>query len=522
MTQKDISMWSSWRYDLPAAVVVLLVALPLCLGIALASGAPLFSGLIAGVVGGVVVGTLSKSPLSVSGPAAGLTVIVLNAIQSLPSYEAFLLAVCLAGGLQVLLGVVRAGILGDFIPSAVIKGMLAAIGLILILKQFPHAVGYDMNYEGDDTFAQSDGGNTFSTIWFVLQNQIIWGALMISALSLAFLFWWDKWQPRRSGWIRYVPGPLLVVLFGVVFNEILKGFFPDFAIGQSHLVTVPIANSVEEFMGNLTFPDFGMITDRTVWITAVTLAVVASVETLLCIEALDRLDPFKRVTPTNRELMAQGVGNAISGSLGGLPVTSVIVRSSANTMAGARTRVSTVAHGLLMLVCIITIPRWLNLIPLSALAAILISVGYKLTKPSIFMKKYEMGWAQFIPFVVTILAILFTDLLVGIGIGLVVGIFFVLVQNYYSPLLFIADENNYLLRSRKDLFFMHKYEVKRTLSGIPDGAAVLIDLSRINFIDLDNVEIINDFIAGAPHRGIRVRVKKNPDCKATSLIEETA
>lgn len=514
-------MWSSWRYDFPAAIVVLLVALPLCLGIALASGAPLFSGLIAGVVGGVVVGSLSKSPLSISGPAAGLTVIVLNAIKDLPSYEAFLLAVCLAGGMQILLGIVRAGVLGDFIPSSVIKGMLAAIGLILIMKQFPHAIGYDMSYQGaeaDEDFEEG-GGSRMSAMLGMLQNQIIYGALVISIISLLFMGWWDKWQPRQSGWVRYVPGPLVVVLFGVAAKECFEAFFPALVIAPTHLVSVPITTSLESFTSYLTFPDMGMIAQKSVWLTAITIAMVASVETLLSIEAIDKLDPYKRVTPTSRELVAQGIGNVTSGMLGGLPVTSVIVRSSANTMAGGRTRMSSIIHGVLLLLCVLTIPAWLNRIPLAALAAILISVGYKLTKPSIYMKKYEKGASQFIPFLVTIIAILCTDLLVGIAIGVVVGIVFVLLQNYHSAILYVVDNNNYLVRSKKDLFFLHKYELKRTLSRIPNGASVLVDLARINFMDLDNVEIINDFIAGSEHRNITVRVKKNPDCKATTLIE---
>ncbi|MBY0407716.1 MAG: hypothetical protein K2Q01_08485, partial [Rickettsiales bacterium] len=431
-------------------------------------------------------------------------------------------AVSLAGAIQIVLGLCRAGIIGDFIPSAVIKGMLAAIGLILILKQFPHAVGYDADYEGDEAFEQHDGGNTFSSLWDMLQNHIEPGALVVAVISLLFLFWWDSFQPRQKNFIRYVPGPLVVVLFGVLANEMFKAFLPDLAIASTHLVNVPIASSLNEFVGQFTAPDFSLIADKKIWIVAVTIAVVASVETLLSIEAIDRLDPFKRITPTSHELLAQGVGNITSGLLGGLPVTSVIVRSSANSIAGGRTKMSAISHGMLLLLCVVFIPALLNLIPLSALAAILIAVGYKLTKPSIFMKKYEKGWSQFIPFVVTIIAILLTDLLVGIGIGVAVGVAFMLVQNFQSAIMFVQDNNNYLVRSKKDLFFLHKYELKRTLSRIPRGAAVLLDLSRITFMDLDNVEIINDFIAGAKHRGISVVVKRNNDCKATSLIEEAA
>lgn len=521
MTAQSVSVWKNMRYDIPASVVVLLVALPLCLGIALASGAPLFSGLISGVVGGVVVGFLSKSPLSISGPAAGLTTIVFSAIQTLPSYQAFLLAVCLAGAIQILLGFLRAGVVGDFIPSAVIKGMLAAIGLILILKQLPHAVGYNASYEGDDAFKEAAGGNTFTSLLDIVQDHIMWGSTLVALVSLIFLFWWDKVQARAVGALRYVPGPLVVVVFGIAANAAFQAWFPSLAIDEAHLVGVPLTASFEEFKAHFTLPDFSLITNHQIWITALTIALVASVETLLSIEAIDKLDPFKRVTPTSRELMAQGVGNLTSGMLGGLPVTSVIVRSSANAMAGGRTKLSAITHGLLLLFCILAIPSLLNKIPLSALAAILIAVGYKLTKPSIFLKKYEKGWSQFIPFVVTITAILLTDLLIGILIGVSVGIIFILIQNYASAIQFVSDGNNYLLRSKKDLFFMHKAELKKKLARIPNGASVIIDLRRLSFIDLDNIEIINDFVASAPHRDITMVIRKNNDIKDIQLIQES-
>lgn len=520
MTAADISPWKNLRYDLPASIVVVLVALPLCLGVALASGAPLFSGLIAGIVGGIVIGTLSKSPLSISGPAAGLTVIVLTAIQNMPSYQAFLAAVVLAGAMQVALGVLRAGIIGDFFPASVIKGMLAAIGLILILKQLPHAVGYDADFEGDEAFEQLAGENTLTSVWRLWDYHFLPGAVAISLISLVFLYLWEKTQARSTGVIRYIPGPLLVVAFGVIANELFAAFLPQFAIGASHLVSVPVAQSLGDFVNYFTFPDFSVIAQKQVWITAATIAAVASIETLLCIEAVDKIDPYKRITPTSRELVAQGVGNMTSGMLGGLPATSVIVRSSANVMAGGRTKASAILHGMLLLACVLFIPTLLNRIPLSALAAILISVGYKLTKPKLYIEKYEQGWQKFIPFVVTVLAILFTNLLLGIAIGMVVGIFFVLHQNYHSALMFVADGNHYLVRAKKDLFFIHKYELKRTLSRIPCESMVLLDVSRLAFIDLDNVEIINDFIASAPHRNISVTIKKNPDVKATTMIEE--
>lgn len=520
MTKKNFSMWGNWRYDVPASVVVALVALPLCLGVALASGAPAFSGIIAGIVGGIVIGFLSKSPLSVSGPAAGLTVIVLNAIGELPSFEAFLLAVCLAGVIQVVLGIVRAGVIGDFIPSAVIKGMLAAIGLILILKQLPHAVGYDIDFEGSQGFVQANHENTFTTLWHMFDNHIMFGAVIISLLSLLFLFWWDKKQPQLTGWLRYVPGPLVVVVFGIAANLFFQSFIPSLAISASHLVAIPVADSAAGFLNQFSFPDFSLLGESKVWVVAFTIAVVASVESLLSIEAVDKLDSFKRVTPTNRELIAQGIGNIASGMIGGLPVTSVIVRSSANVSSGARTQMSTILHGILLLLCVVAIPTLLNLVPLSALAAILIAVGYKLTKPAIFREKYEMGRAYFIPFVVTIAAILLTDLLMGIAIGIIVGVLFILLENYRSMMVFVVDNNNYLMRFKKDVFFIHKYELKQKLSSIPDGANVLLDFSRVGYIDLDNVGIINDFVNGASFKDIIVTLKHSSEGSCANLIKE--
>lgn len=510
MPKPPSGLIANWRYDIPASLVVFLVALPLCLGVALASGAPLFSGLIAGIVGGIIVGSLSKSPLSVSGPAAGLTVIVFAAIQDLPSFEAFLLAVCLAGGIQIVLGTLRAGIIGDFIPNAVITGMLAAIGLILIVKQLPHAFGYDVTAFGGESLHKGD----FSHLWHDLQEtagRILPGAALIAVISLAFLFWWDKKQPTLKGAARYIPGPLVVVGFGILANWLLGQYQPGWQLEASHLVAVPVADSARAFFGQFTTPDFSMITNPAVWLTALTLALVASIESLLSIEAVDKLDPFKRVTPTNRELMAQGVGNIASGLIGGLPVTSVIVRSSANVGSDGRSKLSTIMHGVLLLGSVVAIPHLLNLIPLSALAAVLIAVGYKLTKPAIFTKKYKKGQSHFLPFVVTVTAIMLTDLLMGIMIGVVVGVVFILIQNFHSAILKVDDGDHHLIRFKKDLFFLHKYELKRTLALLPSDCSVLLDFSRIYFIDKDNIEIIQDFMVNAPYRNIRVSLRENPD-----------
>ena len=497
---------ASWTNDIAASVVVALVALPLCLGIALASGAPLFAGLIAGIVGGLVVGALSGSQLSVSGPAAGLTVIVLGAIESLPTWEAFLLAVVLAGVLQLGIWLSRAAVLSEFIPSSVITGMLAAIGLILILKQLPHAVGYDGAFEGSQEFFQADGLNTFSTIFYAIGNEVLWGAVLISAVSLAFLFWWDAVRPK-DGPLRLLPGPLVVVVAGVAFNALYMAAAPSLALQQTHLVSVPVADGLGGFVDLFALPDFGQVANPQVWIVAGTLALVASLETLLCINAVDQIDPRRRVSDKNREMMAQGAGNMVSGLIGGLPLTSVIVRSSANVDAGGETRRSAILHGGWLLGSVVLIPAILNLIPLASLAAVLLFVGYKLTRLELYVARFKQGWTQFIPFVVTVVAVLLTDLLVGIFIGLAVGFVFVIGRNFRTAVTYQCDGDDCLVRARRNLYFIHKHELKSTLARVPDGANVLIDLSQTNFVDLDNVDVINGFVEGARWRGIDVTLR---------------
>ena len=511
------SVFSTLKADAPASLVVALVALPLCLGVALASGAPLFSGIIAGVVGGIVVGILSKSPLSVSGPAAGLTVIVFDAIKSLPTFEMFLLAVTLGGVIQLLFGLTRSGILSEFVPSSVITGMLAAIGIILILKQVPHAVGYDGDYVGSFEFFQGNGYNTFSSIWYALRDSVLWGALLISGLSLAFLFWWDNARPK-TGPLRFLPGPLVVVLIGVIGNFILLSAAPNLAIKPTHLVQVPVSHGIGEFVSLFCFPDFTAIGNPAVWTIAVTLAIVASLESLLSVKAVDELDPRRRTTDKNREMFAQGGGNIISGLIGGIPITSVIVRSSANVDAGAESKTSTIMHGLWLLLSVLLIPTVLNLIPLSALAAILIATGYKLAKPKLFLQRYAQGWTQFVPFVITVVAILMTDLLIGIVIGLFVGFVFVVGRNFRSAITFACDDDDCLIRARRNLYFIHKYELQRELGRVPDNRNLLIDLSSTSYVDLDNIEIINAFIKGAAFRGISVVVRGDIARRSAPLI----
>lgn len=493
--------------DLTASIVVFLVALPLCLGVALASKAPLFSGLIAGITGGIVVGLFSRSHLSVSGPAAGLTAIVAAAIGTLPSFPAFLVAVCVAGVLQIVLGFVRAGIIGDYVPNCVIKGMLAAIGLILILNQFPHLLGDDSQFESDEGVPQQKG-NIFSNFVNAF-GHINRTALLIGGACLLLHFGWERLVKGRHGFIRMVPAPLLVVMLGVGIHAVIQQNDPGMALKSDHLVNIPVAGSAEQFFSFFSFPDWGFLTDTRVLGIAVTLALVASLESLLSIEAIDDLDPYQRVTPTNRELKAQGIGNLVSGFLGGLPVTSVIVRSSANVNAGARTKMSTIYHGMLLLLSVALIPAVLNMIPKSALAAILIFTGYKLANPSIFRAYYRKGWDQFLPFVITICSILATDLLKGVLIGIGVGLFFVIRSNFRSSVFMVNDSNRYLLRLRKDVSFLNKPIIKKKLEEVPENAFVLIDAGRADFIDKDVIEVIEDFIIHAPLKSITVELKRS-------------
>jgi MFS superfamily sulfate permease-like transporter len=499
------SYLKSFGSDFPSSIVVFLVALPLCLGIALASNAPLFSGIIAGIIGGIVIGSLSGSQLSVSGPAAGLTAIVAAAILKLPTFETFLLAVVICGVLQLVLGFIKAGVIGDYVPNCVIKGMLAAIGLILILKQFPHLIGYDANYLGDESFKQGNDENTFSGIINAFKHVTL-VAVLIGIVGLIFQFAWEKFTANKKGFIKIIPAPLIVVLIAIAINEFFKNG-SAYAIDPKHMVNIPIAASANEFFSFFTTPDFNGFLNKQVWIAGVTLALVASLETLLSIEAIDDLDPYQRVTNKERELKAQGIGNMISGLIGGLPITSVIVRSSANVNAGAKSKMSAIYHGILLLLCVALIPGLLNLVPKSALAAVLIYTGYKLAKPSLFKAYYKKGWDQFLPFVITIAAILLTDLLIGVLIGIGVGLFFIVRSNFKTSVFIVHDHNKYLIRLRKDVSFLNKPIIKNKLEEIPENASVLIDASRADFIDRDIIEVIEDFSIHAPLKNIRVEVK---------------
>ncbi len=504
--------------DISASLVVFLIALPLCLGIAMGSGAPMFAGIIGGIVGGIVIGSLSGSQLSVSGPAAGLTVIVATAIARLPTFEAFLLAVLIAGVFQVILGFVKAGVIGDYIPSSVITGMLAAIGLILILKQIPHFLGYHADFEGDESFEQTDNENTFSGITSSLQ-RISPLAIIIGTVSLLIQLLWDKVLVKKAQVFKQIPAPLVVVLTAILINLIFTNQQHPWALKDNHLVVIPIAESFSGFISFFKFPDFGFISLPAVWTTALTIAIVASLETLLNIEAADELDPYNRVTPTNRELKAQGVGNVVSGLIGGLPLTSVIVRTSANVNAGAKSKMSTVIHGILLLLSVAFIPGLLNYIPLSALAAVLIYTGFKLAKPAIFIKFYKKGFDQFAPFVITVVAIMLTDLLSGIVIGIGAGLFFVLRSNFKTSVFVVNDKNNYLFRLRKDVSFLNKPILKSKLEKVQANSYVLIDAMRADFIDKDVIEVINDFMRHAHLKNIRVEIKRSANKPMHQLID---
>ncbi|MBW6482053.1 MAG: SulP family inorganic anion transporter [Vicingaceae bacterium] len=493
-------MFANLKSDFPAGLVVFLVALPLCLGVALASTGRsdlLFSGIIAGIVGGIVVGSLSNSSLGVSGPAAGLVVIVLTAIEALGSFEAFLLAVVLSGIIQFVAGYLKAGIIGYFFPSSVIKGMLTAIGIILILKEIPHAFGYDENFMGDVDFAQKDGQNTFSELYFSIKYSS-WGSIIISIISLGLLMLFDTNFMKRIVLFKFLPGALFVVLVGILLNYLFNFFSPELALSGKHLVELPVASSAQEFVGFFKFPDFSAFSNPQVYMVAVTLAIVASLETLLSVEATDKLDPHKRRTSTNKELKAQGVGNMISGLIGGLPITQVIVRSSANIDAGGKTKLGTIIHGAILLLSVIIIPVFLNLIPLASLAAILLMVGYKLAKPSLFKQMYQLGHEQFIPFIITVVAIVSTDLLKGIGIGMVVAVFYILRKNYKNALNLSIDEIDgkptYYLTLSEEITFLNKASVAKTLADIPEDVNLIIDGSKSYSISYDVLENIQEFV----------------------------
>lgn len=503
-------LFGNVKSDVTSGLVVFLIAVPLCLGIALACGAPLIAGINAGIIGGLVVGFFSKSHLSVSGPAAGLTAIVAGAITALGSFELFLCAVVIAGALQLLLGIAKAGGISNYVPSSVIEGMLAAIGVIIILKELPHAVGYDKDNIGDffNGIFQADPKNE-SVVNSILHTlgHIHPGAVIIAIVSIALLLVWQLPFSKKMQWL---PGGLVAVIAGVVINELLRAAGSGLALSNEHLVNLPVASSFGEYLNNYTLPDLSGFANPLVWQTGVVIAIVASIETLLCIEATDKLDPYKRFTSGNAELRAQGIGNLLCGLIGALPVTSVIVRSSANINAGARSKLSTMVHGSLLLVCVAFIPALLNHIPLASLAAILIMTGYKLCNPKIFKHMWkEGGFTQFIPFIVTVVAVVATDLLKGVALGLVVSIFYILRQNMRVPYYFhrsTFDKGELIkLSLAQEVSFLNKASIKQTLEKLPEGSHVIIDASQTEYIDFDVLDIIKDFsVSTAPSKNVQI------------------
>ena len=503
------NMFKDLKSDLPASIVVFFVAVPLCLGIALASGAPLFAGIIAGIVGGIVVGMASGSSLGVSGPAAGLAVIVFTSIATLGSWPVFLMAVVLAGIFQLLLGFAKAGFIAYFFPSSVIKGMLTGIGLLIILKQIPHALGWDKDAVGDFAFFQADGENTFSEI-FKAFEFVSPGAVLIAAISIALLILWDKVLTKKHRVFQLLQGPIVVVILGIIMNYLYQTGALNFSLAADQVVRIPVAHNLTAFFSQFTLPDFSAITNFEVWKVAVVLAIVASLETLLCVEATDKLDPYKRNTPTNRELKAQGLGNIVSGLIGGLPITQVIVRSSANISFGAKTKMSGILHGVFLLISAITIAGLLNMIPLASLAAILIMVGYKLAKPALFQQMYKLGSEQFIPFTATVVAILATDLLKGIIVGMILGGFYALRHSYrnaYYMKNVVTTEDGHEVHHlvlAEEVAFFNKASIIAALEAIPANSKVVIDCEKSKSIDYDVVELIQDYKTSAKLKNITV------------------
>jgi MFS superfamily sulfate permease-like transporter len=506
---KKINLFANLKSDFASGLVVFLVALPLCLGIALASGAPLFSGIIAGVVGGIVVGYLSKSHLSVSGPAAGLTAIVLTAITDLGAFNIFLTAVVLAGVMQLLLGFIKAGSISNYFPTNVIEGMLAGIGVIIILKQIPHAFGYDPDFVGDEAFFQSDGQNTFSELFQVF-NHIQLGSILITLVSLAILILWNKVEFLKK--IKLIPPALVAVIVSIILNEFFIQSSSNFAILKEHLVSLPVPTSLEEFKNIIITPDFSALSNSKVWIVGITIAVVASIETLLCIEAADRMDAQKRYTDTNVELKAQGIGNILSGFIGGLPMTSVVVRTSANNAAGAKSKMSAIIHGLLLLISVLAIPIILNKIPLATLAAVLLLVGYKLANPKVIIHFWKRGKYQFVPFIATFLGVVFTDLLKGVALGIVISIIFVLKGNLKRAYNFrkeeYADGDVIHIDLAQEVSFLNKAAIKSTLMAIPENSKVIINAEDTVYIAHDILDLIREFkTVRAKDENIKVKLK---------------
>lgn len=510
-TNSKVPLLAMWRDDVPAGVAVLLVSLPLCLGIAVTSGVPLLAGVVAGVVGGLVVGGLSGSAVMVTGPAAGLAPIVLLGVQQLGSFERLLPAVVLAGGLQLLLGAARAGTVAHYVPSSVIKGMLAGIGLTLVLKQLPHAFGYDADAEGDMSFIEPSGQTTLGTLAEALQ-QIQPAAVAAALIGIAVMLWWPRIPLSR---VRQLPAPMVAVALGVALNELLLIAAPEMSVRGTHLVSLPEIG-FGPVGAHLLVPDWSLLGSSALWQLALVIALVASFESLLSLEATRKLDPQRRGAPVNRELMAHGTGNIVSGLLGGLPIAGVIIRSSANIDAGARSRLAVMLHAVLMVVAVLTLSSLLNRIPLAAIASVLLVTGFRLAAPALWRHAWRLGASHFIPFVVTALAIVFTDVLHGIGIGMVVGVAFIVVEHLRAPVFTrISPAGAVLTRYAlpEQVTFLSKASIARALNAIRPGARVEIDGRRTTRFDHDALEVLNAFRETALARGIDYRLVGVPEAE---------
>lgn len=526
MVRRFQNILGNFSSDVPASIVVFLVALPLCLGISLASGAPFFSGLISGIIGGVVIGFFSGSNLSVSGPAAGLAALVLAAINNIGAFELFLCAVVIAGVLQILLGSLRLGGIANYFPSSVIKGMLTSIGILIIAKQIPHAAGYDRDEKGNLTELIEFGNEDWHELLLPFQHIDV-GVFLICLVSIAIILIWER--PAIKSRVKFIPGALVAVVVSILLNEAFKASGSPLVIGPDHLVQIKSASSASEFFSFFVTPDFSGFMNSKVIIAGFMIAIIASLETLLSIEAVDNIDPERNVTNTNKELIAQGIGNTVSGLIGGLPITSVIVRSSANIQAGAKSKLSTMLHGMLLLITVIAIPRILNLIPLSALAAVLLLTGYKLCKIGVFKQMYRNGKYQFIPFLVTVFVIIGIDLfglykplkgeglLIGVIAGLLAASFAILHGNlknsYYFHESKHRDGDIINIQLAEEVSFLNKAAIRETLDHIPENAEVVIDASKTKYIDFDVLELIKEF------RDIKVPLK-NIQCKLEGFSEK--